>query len=152
MSTEALRTLEQLRENAVDEAKRALALAQQGLARAEDLRAEATARLSIASRKLADARQANQELRAARDYHWAERTQQALRLAEVAAEGRLEKAQAIVLEARAAVSRAEDVWREAELGRRATSHVVRERAAQRAHKAELLAEEEAADIHRARRP
>jgi len=152
MSTEALRTLEQLRENAVDEAKRGLAVAQQRLARAEELRADATSRLSVASRKLADARQANQELRAARDYHWAERTQQALRLGEVAAEERLQKAQATLLYARAEVSRAEDVWREAELGRRATSHVVREREAQRAHKAELREEEEAADNHRARRP
>jgi len=152
MSTEALRTLEQLRENAVDEAKRALGVAQQRLARAEELRADASARLSVASGKLADARLANQELRDARDYHWAERTQQALRLAEVASEQRLEKAHAIVLEARAEVSRAEEAWREAELGRRATSHVVREREAQRAHKAELRAEEEAADSHRARRP
>ncbi len=148
---DALRTLEQLRESTVDEAKRDLTVAQLRLTRAEDVMGAAAARLGVSSERLDQALQANAELRGARDYHWAERTERALRLAQAFADERLQTAQATLADARAEVTRAEDAWRTAELARRAASHVLREREAKRMHRAELHAEEEAADSHRARR-
>lgn len=147
--TNALRSLETLRADAVEKARTALAHERLVLAQAESLVTEAAQRVEEASLRVRRASEVP-ALTTAADFAWAERAKRAERLQHARFVTRLEVAEAQRAHAKARVEAAEQLVIDAEVERRAVGQVVAKRDALIERQREQRSEEDAADAHRAR--
>lgn len=151
MSEAPARSLAQWRTRVVEGEKTAQAAALSGLTRARELVADAVRTLDGALQARFLARDRHLAARTPADLVWVERRARTLSLHVRRAEMQLRLAETARTHAQARMDAITERLREAELERRAVSRLIERRSDSRVHAAELLAEEEAADVHRVRR-